>query len=39
MTLDQLIEELSKRDLSTVVRNGFGHGHSDRGQLAGRSHS
>lgn len=34
MTLDQLIEQLSKRDLSTVVRNGFGPGHSDRGDYS-----
>lgn len=34
MTLNQLIEELSKRDPSTVVRNGFGHGHSDRGDYS-----
>jgi hypothetical protein len=34
MTLDQLIEELSKRDGSTVVRHGFGRGHSDRGNYS-----
>ena len=31
MTLYEVIEELRKRDPSTVVKNGFGSGHSDRG--------
>jgi hypothetical protein len=34
MTLDQLIEELSKRDRALVVSHGFGHGHSDRGDYS-----
>jgi hypothetical protein len=31
MILDELIEELKKREPSTVVNHGFGRGHSDRG--------
>jgi curli biogenesis system outer membrane secretion channel CsgG len=31
MTLYEVIEELRKRDPRTVVKNGFGSGHSDRG--------
>ena len=31
MTLNEVIEQLRKRDPTTVVRHGFGSGHSDRG--------